>query len=83
MNFFAVGFKKDEKMQIYSRVCGPDPGYVSTSIFATECALLVLSGGLNVNSGVVTTATAFHGTELIKNLQNRGIKFELVNKSMK
>ncbi|EJW04247.1 hypothetical protein EDEG_01479 [Edhazardia aedis USNM 41457] len=63
-------------------VCGPDPGYNTTAICVTECAILLLDlisndSNLNLKGGVITPASLFSQTDIVDRLQLAGLKFEI------
>ncbi|CAK9293905.1 unnamed protein product [Gordionus sp. m RMFG-2023] len=64
------------------KVCisGPD-AYKTTAICATQVALTLHKerNKLPTAGGVLTTAIAFHKTDLIQNLKDHGIKFEVLS----
>ncbi len=78
--FFAMGYEKSSETssspnwQVITRVDGPEPGYIATSIMITQCALVVLDNQVK-GRGVITPASAFRGTSLIERLHQRGITF--------
>lgn len=65
--------------QFKMSVSGPDPGYVSTAIFVSECAVLLLEKAeKTVKGGVVTPAIAFHDSDLVERLRQNCIRFDYV-----
>lgn len=69
--------KEAPDCQVVTRVTGGDPGYDNTSMAMVECARTLLSGEVQ-KRGVLTTATAFRGTNLIERLNAGGLKFEVL-----
>lgn len=73
--------QKVEKLTIK----GPDPGYMTTSVCAVECAVLLLEKVRNEAShslcsgGVVTSSMLFYDTDLVDRLKNEGIDFVSTN----
>jgi len=63
--------------EVVTRVTGGDPGYENTSMAMVECARTLLSGEVQ-KRGVLTTATAFRGTNLIQRLNENGLRFEVL-----
>nr|XP_053650130.1 saccharopine dehydrogenase-like oxidoreductase [Cherax quadricarinatus] len=61
------------------QVKGPDPGYNSTAIFATQSAMTILKekDKLPGKGGVYTPAAAFLKTDLCSNLEKNGISFTI------
>jgi short subunit dehydrogenase-like uncharacterized protein len=64
--------------EVITRVSGPEPAYIATSIIMIQCCLCVLEGEVPIAGGVITTATAFRQTSLITRLQQVGITFQVV-----
>ena len=79
---------EDEKVQfdrkVTVKVAGPEPGYVATPIFMVQCGLIAVKemNKLPGTGGVFTTASAFSNTTIFERLQNRGIVFKVVDKSV-
>ncbi|KAJ3410082.1 hypothetical protein HDV05_004107 [Chytridiales sp. JEL 0842] len=71
------------EVEIITKVCGPEPGYVTTPIAVVTCALLLLEErkkkGDNIPSGVLTPAVAFGGTDIIPRLSESGVSFSVVS----
>lgn len=88
--FFSKGYKMDNNHQVQvsnqskpnweviTSVSGPEPGYVATPIMLLESTYVVLRNEVQDKSGVLTTASAFRDTNLIQNLQTKGIFFKTI-----
>ncbi|XP_014667904.1 PREDICTED: saccharopine dehydrogenase-like oxidoreductase isoform X2 [Priapulus caudatus] len=68
---------KPSKM-IETRVCGPEPGYVTTPICLVAAAMTVLKEAekMPLDGGVLTPGGAFRKTSLRDRLTEAGMKFE-------
>lgn len=92
MWFIGLGFShinlvchEDAKpdMEIITRLSGPEFGYVSTSIILIQCALIVLKQREDLpKGGVYTPGIVFGPTDLQKRLQENGISFDIISKSV-
>lgn len=60
------------------RIVGPDPGYLTTSVCVSQCALLLLEREADIPRGVLTPAQAFHKTDIVDRLAAQGISFQFV-----
>ncbi|KAF7680926.1 Saccharopine dehydrogenase-like oxidoreductase [Astathelohania contejeani] len=74
--------KNGVKSERILRVSGPDPGYITTSICVSTCALLLLEkinkkDESKFKGGVLTPACAFYGTDIVDRLRNKGIMFKM------
>lgn len=58
-------------------ITGPDPAYISTAIFVTQCSYTLLEAEDLIDSGVLTPTQAFYRTRIIEKLSSRGIAFSL------
>ena len=78
--FYVPILKNEDKIKIY----GPEPGYDGTSkiLIAAVRALMEDREKILENLGgagaVTTTAFAFNQTSLVSKLEERGIRFELL-----
>ncbi len=54
-----------------------DPGYSATATLSVGCALTLVREKNKVVPGVVTTATAFGDTQLLSNIEKRGVSFKI------
>ncbi|KAJ3191052.1 hypothetical protein HK101_008136 [Irineochytrium annulatum] len=74
---------KPVEYEIVTKVAGPEPGYVATPIAVVAAALMILDDQSKteraVFAGVLTPASAFGATDLIKKLDAAGIKFSVVS----
>ncbi|KAI0226194.1 Saccharopine dehydrogenase-like oxidoreductase [Lamellibrachia satsuma] len=72
--------KDAPKKKIVIRVSGPDAGYISTPICMVQAAYVVLSEQEKMppKGGVLTPGTAFAGTRLQERLEQRNIKFTVL-----
>lgn len=66
---------KKEERTMKVGICGPDAAYVSCAIFVTQCAYQLLKHRDKIASGVLTPVSAFHKTNIISCLMNKGIMF--------
>jgi short subunit dehydrogenase-like uncharacterized protein len=69
------------KKKITTSVSGKDPGYDDTSKMLSESAICLVKDILSQDEiiyGCQTTSSCF-GSKLINRLNNRGIKFEVIN----
>ncbi|XP_069786968.1 saccharopine dehydrogenase-like oxidoreductase [Narcine bancroftii] len=87
--FFGEGYKEDQDPQkgkpsvkICTRVRGPEPGYVATSIAMVQAAVTILweKKSLPNRGGVYTPGAAFSKTTLTERLNKRGIEFMVISK---
>ncbi|KAM0009437.1 putative saccharopine dehydrogenase, NADP binding domain, NAD(P)-binding domain superfamily [Helianthus debilis subsp. tardiflorus] len=70
-------------VEIITRLKGPEFGYVSTSIILIQCALIVLKRRKDLpKGGIYTPGIVFGPTDLQERLQENGISFETVSKSV-
>lgn len=62
------------------RIRGPEPGYISCSIFVTQAAYVILEERDKIleKPGVLTPAFLLSGTTYVTRLQSRGISIEVV-----
>ena len=67
----------DETVQCRVVVRGPEMAYATTPICAVNCALTMSRQKQNIPAGVLTSATAFHRTNLIEMLQADGLHMGL------
>ena len=75
--------KSRHNMEIVTRVSGPDPGYLTTSIIMVQCAIVVLTQRENLpKGGVFTPGIVFGPTDLQQRLEDNGISFDVVSKSV-
>ncbi|KAI3713146.1 hypothetical protein L1987_71719 [Smallanthus sonchifolius] len=71
-------------MEIVTRLKGPEFGYVSTSIILIQCALIVLKKRESLpKGGNYTPGIVFGPTDLQERLQENGISFDVVSKSLR
>ncbi|MFD6098376.1 saccharopine dehydrogenase, partial [Nocardiopsis flavescens] len=64
--------------RVYTRVSGPDPGYLGTAVMLAESALCLVHDDLPPTRGQVTTATAM-GDALIARLRAAGFGFDVLD----
>lgn len=64
--------------RVYTRVSGPDPGYLGTAVMLAESALCLVHDDLPPARGQVTTATAM-GDALIARLRAAGFGFDVLD----
>eukprot|EP00126_Sphaerothecum_destruens_P007432 Sdes_comp19846_c0_seq2m12071 len=91
--FFGKGYEKtklkdaknsshlsDYDKTIVTRVAGPEPGYIATSIMVIEAALFLLQeeDQLLYRGGVLTPGSAFYETTFWRKLQSKGIDFSTI-----
>lgn len=70
-------------MEIITRVMGPEIGYVTTPIILIQCALILLSQRDNLpKGGVFPPGIVFGPTELQERIQENGISFDVISKSL-
>ncbi|CAK9322701.1 unnamed protein product [Citrullus colocynthis] len=70
--------------EIVTRVMGPEPGYVTTSIILIQCAFIVLTQREALpKGGVLTPGIVFGPTDLQQRLQENGISFDVISKNLK
>ena len=62
-----------------TRITGPEPGYISTSIMIVQSAMLLLSDGSQLSPGVHTPAAALGSEAIVDRLSKHQIKFELLS----
>jgi len=72
-----TGCKDQKAVRKSLKIVGPDPGYISTSMFVTECAYLLLENEDKIESGVLTPAQAYRKTDIVERLDGRGICFQV------
>lgn len=70
----------DEEMVV--RISGPEIGYVLTSITFVQSAICIVKerSKLPPNGGVYAPGCAFGETNMLENLQRKGLKFEVIPK---
>ncbi|XP_059645047.1 probable mitochondrial saccharopine dehydrogenase-like oxidoreductase At5g39410 [Cornus florida] len=70
-------------MEIITRVMGPEIGYLTTPIILLQCALILLSQRQNLpKGGVLTPGIVFGPTDLQERLQENGISFDFISKTL-
>ena len=70
-------------MEIVTRVMGPEIGYLTTPIILVQCALILLNQRENLpKGGVFTPGIVFGPTDLQERLQDNGISFDVISKSV-
>lgn len=74
MLFRAVHPETQRKYHL--RICGPNPGYVSTAIFVTQSAFTLVEEEDKVLCGVLTPAVALHKTRIAERLSLKGITID-------
>ena len=84
ITFLGQGVGEDDSpLTKIAKVSGPEPGYDATSKILVSCALTLLEERAKVKEnlgdqgGVTTSALAFDGTEIVRNLQDAGLCFEI------
>ncbi|KAK4850711.1 hypothetical protein QYF36_009167 [Acer negundo] len=81
-NLLSCGNLKPD-MEIITRVMGPEIGYSTTPIILMQCALIILSQRENLpEGGVFPPGIVFGSTDLQHRLQENGISFDVVSKSV-
>eukprot|EP01135_Chromosphaera_perkinsii_P009716 Nk52_evm1s1851 gene=Nk52_evmTU1s1851 len=87
--FIGYGYVDKPKSQtekpnqkVITRVDGPEPGYIATSVMLVQSAIMVREqyNNLPYKSGVLTPAAAFYKTNLITRLKENGVSFSVVKK---
>lgn len=67
--------------KIITKVSGPDPGYIATSIFLVHAGMTILFDRQQLpQPGVITPGACFRDTYLIDRLTKRNIKFEILQR---
>ncbi|XP_062106571.1 probable mitochondrial saccharopine dehydrogenase-like oxidoreductase At5g39410 [Humulus lupulus] len=75
--------KPKPHMEIITRVMGPEIGYLTTPIILVQCALILLNQRDNLpKGGVFTPGIVFGPTDLQERLQDNGITFDVVSRSV-
>lgn len=74
-----TGYRNQKPVKKSLKITGPDPGYLSTSVFVTECAYLLLENEGKIEHGVLTPAQAYHTTNIVDRLSSRGVYFQVQN----
>ncbi|KAI4292308.1 hypothetical protein PAPHI01_1582 [Pancytospora philotis] len=77
MHLSAVGKRAGKEAAMHLRIAGPDPGYISTAIFATQCVSELLADGRDASCGVLTPGQAFKAAALVDRLRSCGITFDI------
>ena len=64
---------------IYTKVMGPDPGYIGTAAMVSTAAVTILEDleKLPAGGGVMTTAYAFRDSGIYERLAKRGVKYSV------
>lgn len=71
----------EPRKKIITKVSGPDPGYIGTSMLLVHSGMTLLFDRQKLaEPGVLTPGACFHDTYLIDRLSKRGIKFEVVER---
>lgn len=67
--------------RVVAEISGTNPGYGATCVALLSAALALLqdTDKLPATGGVLTTAPVFKNTNIIKNLNENGIKFEIID----
>ncbi|RDD47010.1 Saccharopine dehydrogenase-like oxidoreductase [Trichoplax sp. H2] len=88
LTFYGYGFKDKNKSsegatpdtRFVTKVSGPEPGYVTTPICMVQAAIAILEERdlLPSTGGVFTPGAAFRKTNIIKKLNDRGLKFSVI-----
>lgn len=90
MTLFAQGYSQGRDPQsekpdvrMTTRVSGPEPGYVSTSMLLVQAGLTILKehNALPTRGGVYTPAAAFGRTSLVERLCECGVAFSVVEEA--
>ena len=78
-------FAKEPDVNVITRVSGPEPGYIATSIIIVQCGLTLLEerDSCPAKGGIFTVGTLLGYTNIIERLHRAGIIFEVVSVSIK
>lgn len=89
MTNFAMGYSQGAPtssgqapdLHVTTRVAGPEPGYISCSIFVVAAAVVLIEerGKLKMEPGVYTPASLLRSTSYVDRIRQRGIIFEVMN----
>ncbi|XP_051867624.1 saccharopine dehydrogenase-like oxidoreductase [Pristis pectinata] len=89
LTFFGEGYNEGQDPQkgkpsvkICTRVKGPEPGYIATSMAMVQAAVTILweQKSLPKRGGVYTPGAVFSKTTLTERLNKRGIEFTVISK---
>ncbi|XP_078262006.1 saccharopine dehydrogenase-like oxidoreductase [Rhinoraja longicauda] len=89
MTFFGEGYQEGQdpqkgkpSLKICTRVKGPEPGYVATSMAMVQAAITILweQKLIPKRGGVYTPGAIFSKSTLIERLTKRGIEFTVISK---
>ncbi|KAE8651206.1 hypothetical protein Csa_000763 [Cucumis sativus] len=81
MWFVGHGFDDNgNDKEIVTRIMGPEPGYITTSIILIQCAFILLTKRQVLpKGGVLTPGIVFGPTHLQQKLQDNGISFDVIS----
>ncbi|KAA0053797.1 putative mitochondrial saccharopine dehydrogenase-like oxidoreductase [Cucumis melo var. makuwa] len=81
MWFVGHGFDDNgNDKEIVTRIMGPEPGYITTSIILIQCAFVLLAKRhVMPKGGVLTPGIVFGPTHLQQRLQENGISFDVIS----